>query len=133
MIPTYSRNKGCCNHLLSISINLHDTDFPLSVGVIRHPTVSCDIPIDQLDNPNFHCNAVTWNKLNQITTTDTNEECIHASQHECINAFTNIEIGDPIHKIFGAVPTDTMQSVRKGFMSHGTSIIFDCMTKKSSL
>jgi hypothetical protein len=99
-------------------------------GVIRHPTVSCDITVDQLDNPHFHCNAVTWNEMNEIATTGTSEQCTQASQHECINAFTDIEIGDPIHKIFGAVPTDTMHSVRKGFMSCATSIIFDCMTKK---
>jgi hypothetical protein len=38
-----------------------------------------------------------------------------------------MEIGDPIYKIFGSLPTDPMHSVRKGIMARAMSLIFDCM------
>ena len=49
------------------------------------------------------------------------------SQHHCQNVFANIEIGDPLYKIFGSLPTDPMHSVRKGIMARAMSLIFDCM------
>jgi hypothetical protein len=70
-----------------------------------------------LDDPHFSCNPVTWDAMHEIATSRSKEECAAVSQHQCHNAFANIEIGDPVYKIFGAVPTDPMHSVRKGVMA----------------
>ena len=98
-----------------------------SAGVQR-VTCSCDVPFDKLDDPNFTCHPVTWNAMHEIATAGSNEQRAAVSQHYCHNAFANIEIGDPMYKIFGAVPTDPMHSVRKGIMARAMSLIFDCMT-----
>jgi hypothetical protein len=66
--------------------------------------------------------------MHQIATSGSKEECATVSQHQCHNAFANIEIGDPVYKIFGAVPTDPMHSVCKGVMAQAMSLIFECMT-----
>jgi hypothetical protein len=66
--------------------------------------------------------------MHKIATTGSKEECTAVSQHQCHNAFANIEIGDPVYKIFGSVPTDPMHSVRKGVMTQAMSLIFECMT-----
>jgi hypothetical protein len=94
---------------------------------VQHVTCSCDVPFDKLDDPNFTCHPVTWNAMHEIATLGSNEERAAVSQHHCHNAFANIEIGDPTYKIFGAVPTDPMHSVRKGVMARAMSLIFACM------
>jgi hypothetical protein len=95
---------------------------------VKHLTCSCDVSFSDLDNPNFICHSVTWDAMHKISTTVSKEECATISQHQCHNAFSNIEIGDPVYKIFGALPTDPMHSVRKGIMARAMSLIFDCMT-----
>ena len=65
--------------------------------------------------------------MHEIVTSGSNEERAKVSQHQCPNAFANIEIGDPVYKIFGAVPTDPMHSVHKGVMAWAMSLIFECM------
>jgi hypothetical protein len=96
---------------------------------VKHMTCSCNVPSSKLDDPNFSCIPVTWNEMHRISTSGTEEECIAVSQHHCHNVFANIEIGDPLYKIFGSLPTDPMHSVRKGVMARAMSLIFDCMTK----
>jgi hypothetical protein len=66
--------------------------------------------------------------MHKIFTTGSKEECVAVSQHQCHNAFSNIEIGDSVYKIFGVIPTDPMHSVREGIMARAMSLIFDCMT-----
>jgi hypothetical protein len=67
--------------------------------------------------------------VHKISNTGSKEEWATISQHQCHNAFSNIEIGDPVYKIlFGALPTDPMHSVHKGIMARAISLIFDCMT-----
>ena len=95
---------------------------------VQHVTCSCDVPFSKLDDPNFTCRPVTWDYLHEIATSGSKEECAAVSQHQCHNAFANIDIGDPVYKIFGSVPTDPMHSVRKGVMAQAMSLIFDCMT-----
>jgi hypothetical protein len=95
---------------------------------VKRLTCSCDVSFSDLDNPNFICHSVTWDAMHKICTTGSKEECAAVSQHQCHNAFSNIEIGDPVYKIFGALPTDPMHSVRKGIMARAMSLIFDCMT-----
>jgi hypothetical protein len=89
---------------------------------------SCNVPSAKLDDPNFSCVPVTWKDMHRISTSGTEEECTSVSQHRCHNVFANIEIGDPLYKIFGSLPTDPMHSVRKGVMARAMSLIFDCMT-----
>jgi hypothetical protein len=81
-----------------------------------------------LDDPHVSCHPVTWDAMHEIATSGSKEDCVAVSQHQCHNAFSNIEIGDPVYKIFGAVPTDPMHSVRKGVMARAMSLIFDCMS-----
>jgi hypothetical protein len=95
---------------------------------VKHLTCSCDLLFGNLDNPNFICHPVTWDAMNKISTTGSKEECATVSQHQCHNAFSNIEIGDPVYKIFGALPTDPMHSVCKGIMARAMSLTFNCMT-----
>jgi hypothetical protein len=95
---------------------------------VKRLTCSCDVSFSDLDDPNFACHPVTWDVMHRISTTGSKEECAAVSQHQCHNAFANIEIGDPVYKIFGSLPTDTMHSVRKGIMARSMSLIFDCMT-----
>jgi hypothetical protein len=84
---------------------------------VQHVTCSCNVSFSDLDGPNFSCHPVTWNAMHQIATSGSKEECAAVSQHQCHNAFANIEIGDTVYKVFGAVPTDPMHSVRKGVMA----------------
>jgi hypothetical protein len=65
-----------------------------------------------LDNPNFICHPVTWDAMHKLSTTGSEEECAVVSQHQCHNAFSNIGIGDPVYKIFGALPTDPIYSIQ---------------------
>jgi hypothetical protein len=51
--------------------------------------------------------------MHRIATLGTEQECTAVSQHQCQNAFANIEIGDPLYKIFGSLPTDPMHSICK--------------------
>jgi hypothetical protein len=95
---------------------------------VQRVTCSCDVSFSALDNPNFTCQPVTWEAMHSIATSGSKEECAAVSQHQCHNAFANIDIGDPVYKIFGSVPTDPMHSVRKGIMARAMSLIFDCMT-----
>jgi hypothetical protein len=95
---------------------------------VQHVTCSCDISFSDLDDPNFACRRVTWEAMHAIVTSGSKEECAAVSQHQCCNAFANMEIGDPVYKIFGSVPTDPMHSVRKGVMARAMSLIFECMT-----
>jgi hypothetical protein len=94
---------------------------------VKRLTCSCDVSFSDLDDPNFACHPVTWDVMHMISTTGSKEQCAAVSQHQCHNAFANIEIGDPVYKIFGALPTDPMHSVRKGIMARSMSLIFDCM------
>ena len=66
--------------------------------------------------------------MHTIATSGTEQECTLVSQHHCHNVFANIEIGNPVYKIFGSLPTDPMHSVCKGKISRAMSLIFDCMT-----
>jgi hypothetical protein len=95
---------------------------------VQRVTCSCNVPFAELDDPNFSCHAVTWDAMHKIATSGNKDDCAAASQHHCHNAFANIEIGDPVYKIFGSVPTDPMHSVRKGIMARAMSLIFECMT-----
>jgi hypothetical protein len=81
-----------------------------------------------MDDPDFCCSPVTWNDMRTIATSGTEQECILVSQHHCHNVFAIIEIGDPVYKIFGSLPTDPMHLVHKGIMSRAMSLIFDCMS-----
>ena len=78
---------------------------------VQHVTCSCNVPFDKLDDPNFPCHPVTWHDMNLIITNGTDEELAAVSQHKCVNVFTNIVIGDPDYKIYGALPTDTMHAL----------------------
>jgi hypothetical protein len=95
---------------------------------VKRLTCSCDVSFSDLDNPNFICHSVTWDAMHKISTTGSKEECAAVSQHQCHNAFSTIEIGDPVYKIFGALPTDPMHSAHKGIMARAMSLVFDCMT-----
>jgi hypothetical protein len=95
---------------------------------VQRVTCSCNVSFIDLDNPNFTCHPVTWDDMHLIATSGSKEECAAVSQHQCQNAFFDIEIGDPVYKIFGSVPTDPMHSVRKGVMARAMSLIFECMT-----
>jgi hypothetical protein len=97
---------------------------------VKRVTCSCNVPFDKLDDPNFPCHPVTWHEMNVIITNGTEEELAAVSQHKCVNAFTNIIIGDPVYKIYGALPTDTMHALRQRTMAYAMQLIFDCMTAK---
>jgi len=94
---------------------------------VKRVTCSCNVPFDKMDDPTFSCVPVNWNDMHRIATLGTQQECTAVSQHRCHNVFANIEIGDPLYKIFGSLPTDPMHSVRKGIMARAMSLIFDCM------
>ena len=84
---------------------------------VQHVTCSCDVSFSDLDDPKFTCQPVTWEAMHLIATSGSKEECAAVSQHQCHNAFANIDIGDPVYKIFGLVPTDPMHSVCKSIMA----------------
>ena len=80
----------------------------------QHVTCSCDVSFIDLDDlNNFTCQSVTWDAMHSIATFGSKEECSAVSQHHCHNALSGIEIGDPVYKIFGSVPTDRIHLVRK--------------------
>jgi hypothetical protein len=95
---------------------------------VKRVTCSCNVPFGLVDDPTFPCIPVTWKHMHEISSSGTEQERTAVSQHRCDNVFANIEIGDPIYKIFGSLPTDPMHSVRKGIMSRAMGLIFDCMT-----
>jgi hypothetical protein len=95
---------------------------------VKHVTYSCNVPFDEMDDPDFQCSLLTWNDTHTIATSGTEQECTLVSQHHCHNVFANIKIGDPAYKIFGSYSNDPMHSVCKGIMSRAMSLIFDCMT-----
>ena len=95
---------------------------------VQRVTCSCDVSFGDLDDPNIACHPVTWDAMHKIATSGSKEECAAVLQHQLCNTFADIEIGDPVYKIFGAVPTDPMHSVQKGIMARAMSLIFDCMT-----
>jgi len=97
-------------------------------GVIERPTHACDVPVDDLDNPRHACNFVEWEHMNQISSSGTKSERKAVSQHKCTNAFADINIGDPNHKIFGSIPTDPMHSVRKSLIARSLDLVVQCMT-----
>lgn len=99
-----------------------------SIEMQRVP-VSCDCPTDKLDDPFHRCNPVTWKELNRVATEGTQEELSRYSMYRCTNCFTEIEVGYPRSKIYGAVPTDPMHSLRKGAMKRAMQVIFDCLSK----
>jgi hypothetical protein len=78
---------------------------------VKRVTCSCNVPFDKMDDPDFCCIPVTWNDMHTIATSGTEQECTSVSQHHCHNVFANIEIGDPVYKIFGSLPSDPMHSV----------------------
>jgi hypothetical protein len=88
-------------------------------------TCSCNVSFSKLDDPFATCHPLTWDAMHEIATSRSSEHFAAVSQHQCHkNAFANIEIGDPVYKIFGAVPTDPMYFVCKGVIA--MSFIFDC-------
>jgi hypothetical protein len=68
--------------------------------------------------------------MNHIVTHGTDEELLAVSQHRCEIAFTDLVIGDPGCKIYGALPTDTMHALRICTMGRVVQLIFDCTTPK---
>lgn len=94
---------------------------------VKCVTCSCNVPFSKMDDPKFVCTPVTWNDMHRIAISGSAQECTAVSQHHCQNVFSNMEIGDPMYKIFGSLPTDPMHSVCKGIMAHAMSLIFDCM------
>jgi hypothetical protein len=98
-------------------------------GMIQRPTAACDITCEALDNPHHSCNFVEWEYMNDIAMNGTEQKQQSVSQHQCQNAFSNILVGHPTYKIFGAVPTDPMHSVHKSLMGHSMEILFKCMTE----
>jgi hypothetical protein len=97
-------------------------------GNIQRPTAACDIPFASLDNPSHKCNLVKWEDLNDVMLNGSDQDRCSVSQHKCCNAFASLQIGPPMHKIFGALPTDPMHSVRKSLIGHSMEILFKCMT-----
>ena len=95
---------------------------------VQRVTCSCDCPYSQLDNPKYECAPVTWEAMNDIIMDGTDDDRTSISQHKCVNAFTNILIGDPNYKIFGSVPTDPMHAVDNSVMEKVLQLIFECMT-----
>ena len=95
---------------------------------VKRVTCACDVPFSELDNPNYLCSPVTWDVMNEIVMNGTDVERNSISQHQCINAFGNLYIGDPHYKIFGSLPTDPMHAVEKSLMEKALQIIFDCLT-----
>jgi hypothetical protein len=86
-----------------------------SYGIgVKRVTCSCNVPFDKMDDPDFCCSPVTWNDMPTIATSVTEQECTLVSQHHCHNVFANIEIGDPVYKIFGSLPTDPMRHIQSG-------------------
>jgi hypothetical protein len=95
-----------------------------SEGVERL-TCSCDVLFSNINDPNFVCHPVTWDAMQKISTSRSKKECLAVSQHQCHNAFSNIETGDHLYKIFGVVPTDSMHLVCKGYDVLSYVIVFD--------
>ena len=111
----------CCVLILLIAADTPAADklcghFSSYSEGVKRLTCSCDVSFSDLDDPNFTCHPVTWDAMHTIATSGSKEECTAVSQHHCQNAFANIEIGDPVYKIFGAMPTDPMHSMHKGVM-----------------
>ena len=78
---------------------------------VHQVTCSCNVSFDNLDDPYFPCQPVTWADMNHIVTNGMDQELSAVSQHRCDIAFTDLTIGDPVHKIYGALPTDTMHAL----------------------
>ena len=99
-------------------------------GIIRRPTTACDINAQAMDNPYHNCNFVKWDAMNAVARNGTKEERKVLSQHKLDNAFSDILLGNPMYKIYGALPTDPMHSVRKGLIQRTAEQINECMTEK---
>jgi hypothetical protein len=97
---------------------------------VQQVTCCCNVPFDKLDDPYFPCQPVTWADMNHIVTHGTDQELLAVSQHKCEIAFTNLVIGDPVCKIYGALPTNTMHALQICTMSRVVQLIFDCTTPK---
>ena len=66
--------------------------------------------------------------MNDIIMNGTDEDCTSISHHKCVNAFSNILIGDPKYKIFGSVPTDPLHAVDGSVMEKVLQWMFHCLT-----
>lgn len=98
-------------------------------GIIERPTHSCDVSMEGLQDPYHGCNFVEWEHMNSISSRGTKSERKGVCQHQCKNAFSEIVIGDPKHKIFGSIPTDPMHSVRKSLIAPSLDLVVQCMTE----
>jgi hypothetical protein len=68
--------------------------------------------------------------MNHIITNGMDQDLTAVSQHQCDIAFSDLAIGDPVYKIYGALPTDTMHALRIRTMGNAVQLIFDCLTPK---
>ena len=98
-------------------------------GVIQRPSHACNISVEAMDDPYHNCNFVKWDDMNIIATEGTREQQKCASQHPCKNAFSDIIIGDPNYKIYGALGTDPLHSIRKCLIGCSLELVVSCMTK----
>ena len=94
---------------------------------LKRICISCDTTFDQLDNPYHECNPVTWEAMNNVALHGTDAERTAVAQYRCVNAFTNIEVGDPETKIYGACGMDLMHSLREGIEKRTTTLVIDCL------
>ena len=78
---------------------------------VHHVTCSCNVPFDNLDDPYYHCQPVTWSEMKHLITNGTDEELTAVSQHRLDIAFSDLVIGDPVYNIFGSLPMDTMHAL----------------------
>ena len=60
------------------------------------------------------------------------EDLTAVSQHQCDIAFSDLAIGDPVYKIYGFLPTDTMHAFRIHTIGNAVQLIFDCLTLSKS-
>ena len=97
---------------------------------VHHVMCSCNVPFDNLDDPYFPCQPVTWADMNHIITNGTDKNLTAVSQHWCDIAFCDLAIGDPVYNISGSLPTDTMHALRICTMGNALQLIVDCLTPK---
>lgn len=97
-------------------------------GIQRHCR-ACDIPFNEMDNPEAKCRFVTAGEIRRVASSGNEELQKRYSIHQHINAFDRVPMADPIYGIHGATPSEPMHCVRKGIIERVANLVINNVPK----
>ena len=98
-------------------------------GVSRHCR-SCDVPLNELGNPDFVCKRIPWEELNNVAMSDDKSLRQAYSVYALDNAFNRINVACPTFGINGIMPPDILHVVKLGPAKRFVKLVCDNLSTR---